>query len=77
MSKARITLYLDGDRWRTFRAACVGRGRSASGVVESLVAEQLRAWAAESDQNAPTSTATSRADDDPAHGAHQDAEPTN
>ena len=75
MSKARVTLYLDGDRWRTFRAACVTRGRSASRVVEALVAEQLRAWAGDAVQETSSPASQEAGDDDidpDGHGTRAD-----
>lgn len=44
MSKQRATLYLDGDLWRDFRAACVRRGVSASHLVNILIHDQMSAW---------------------------------
>jgi hypothetical protein len=43
--KQRITLYVDAQTWRDFRAACVKRGRTASQVVSERMQEQVEAWA--------------------------------
>lgn len=47
MRKAKVTLYLDEQLWREFRAACVRRGKSASEVVELRVHDQMLTWVAE------------------------------
>jgi hypothetical protein len=44
---ARVTLSLDDQLWREFRAACIKRGKSASAVVEMGMHEQMLNWAAE------------------------------
>ena len=37
MAKQKVTLYLDGDLWRQFRAACILNNQSASEVTEELI----------------------------------------
>jgi hypothetical protein len=49
MKKQRVTLYLDGQLWREFRAACVRRGQSASEVTEMGIQNQMLSWAADAD----------------------------
>lgn len=44
MSKQRINLYIDGDLWRQFRAACIQRRSNASRIAEMLIKEQMDDW---------------------------------
>lgn len=44
MKKQRVTLYIDMDMWREFRATCVRRGVSASHIVDILISDQMSAW---------------------------------
>ena len=45
--KQKATIYLDGQLWREFRAACLRRGKSASAVIEMAIHDQMLHWAAE------------------------------
>jgi hypothetical protein len=45
--KRRVTLYVDDQLWREFRATCVRRGLTASAVVEMGIHEQMLQWAVE------------------------------
>lgn len=39
--KQRVTLYIDGQLWRDFRADCVQRGKSASEIVDYLINDHM------------------------------------
>lgn len=75
MSKQRVTLYLDGELWRAFRATCIKRRHSASALVEILIGEQMTAWTMD---KSAANVAQSVADDeqpsgDTSHRPDQDA----
>lgn len=38
MAKQKVTLYLDGELWREWRAQCIRNGVSASEATEALIA---------------------------------------
>jgi hypothetical protein len=60
MAKQRVTLYINADLWRAFRAACVQRGYSASEIVDIHMQEQMTAWVypADFDVEVPTTDKT-------------------
>ena len=64
MSKAKVTLYLDRQLWKEFRAACVRRDTSASAVVELAVQDRMLGWTAEEERER-AKTSESPADDTP------------
>lgn len=39
--KKKVTIYLDQEVWRAFRAKCIGQGDSASEVIEYFIRDYI------------------------------------
>ncbi len=47
--KIPITLTVDQDTWRTFRAECIRRGTSASKLIQEFMRMSLEKWGVEAE----------------------------
>lgn len=50
MKKAKVTVFLEVEPWREFRAECIRRGFSASNKLGKIIGETLHNWRKDGDK---------------------------